>query len=409
MVTILENVIESLRKYAAWAYRCGKERTCHFVNYHKLGAPLPICPSGEYFKYEAYYGSGRLETLRAIAERDIKEPSERLLEIIYACTVCGGCRQQCKGHVTQGTDVMGIDHVEAFEALRTVLSEELGWGPLPAQKAFAESIKLNHNPYNEPHEKRRACFASSDVGEPPVKNAEVIYFVGCTSSYREPSIAVSTVKLLKAAGVDFGVMSDEWCCGSPLLRTGQKSAAVETAKHNVETLKQMGVKTVIFSCAGCYRTFKEDYPQLFGDLGFECLHVSEYLPQLVKEGKLKFKEIQRKVTYHDPCHLGRHLGFAAVYEPPRELVKAVPGVELVEMKRNREQSWCCGSGGGVKAAFDDFAVWTAIERLKEVEETGAQTLVTPCPFCVHNFKDAVAASGKSIEVLDLVELLANAL
>lgn len=401
---VLESALESLKKYAKWAYRCGKERTCHFANYHELAEPLPICPSGEKFKYEAYYPSGRLEMLRAIAEGDLNEQSKQLMEIIYACPVCGGCTQQCKGHVTQGTEEMGIDQVEAIEALRTVLSEDLGWGPMPAQKEFGEWIKKEHNPYKEPHEKRFDWLE----GDLP-KKAEIIYFVGCTSSYREQGIAKATVKILREAGVDFGIMgSDEWCCGSPLFRTGQRSKGIETAKHNVEALKEMSVKTVLFSCAGCYRTFKADYTAIFDDLPFECLHTAEYVPKLIEEEKLKLtKEMKKVVTYHDPCHLGRHLEFEAIYEQPRELIKKILGVELVEMKRNREQSWCCGSGGGVKSAFDDFAVWSAVERLKEAEETKATAIVTPCPFCVHNFKDAVKATNKEMKIYDLMELVAE--
>jgi Fe-S oxidoreductase len=143
---------------------------------------------------------------------------------------------------------------------------------------------------------------------------------------------------------------------------------------------------------------------------FGVRHMVEYLDQLLKDNKLKFtKKVPLKVTYHDPCHLGRHLGDDGVYEPPRDVLKKIPGIELVEMERNRENAWCCGAGAGVSQANPDLALWTANERLKEAKATGAGALVTSCPWCERNFRDAVKEFGEDIEIYDIAELARKAL
>jgi Fe-S oxidoreductase len=143
---------------------------------------------------------------------------------------------------------------------------------------------------------------------------------------------------------------------------------------------------------------------------FEVLHMVEYLDRLIKNGKLKFtKELPMRVTYHDPCHLGRHLGDDGIYEQPRNVLQAIPGIELVEMERNRENAWCCGAGAGVSQANPEMALWTANERLKEAKATGAAALATACPWCVRNFRDAVKEYGEELDIFDISEIVVRAL
>ena len=307
----------------------------------------------------------------------------------------------CGGFTRFGAEVPNIGQI--FEDLRAYLVE-LGCGPMPSQAKFGESIKENHNPYHEPHEKRFAW-----LNENLPKEAETVYFAGCTASYRQQAIAESTVRALKAAGIKFTVLGgEEWCCGSPLLRTGQRKLVAELAKHNVEAVEKLKAKRLITSCAGCHMTMKENYQKILGSkLDFKILHSTELFSSLINEKKLKFmKEINLTITYHDPCHLGRHMH---VYEPPRDVLQNIPGIKLVEMLRNRKDSWCCGAGGGVKSAFKDFALWVADERLKDVEETGARTIVSACPFCKTNLVDAVKAFDKPFEVYDVMELISRAI
>jgi heterodisulfide reductase subunit D len=227
------------------------------------------------------------------------------------------------------------------------------------------------------------------------------------ATYRAKNIAKSTIELMKKADVDFKLLgADEWCCGSVLLRTGNIEAAKEVAEHNIEAFKNTNTTKVVTSCSGCYRTLKKDYEELFGKQDFEVVHIVDFLKKLIDEGKLKFPKVNMKVTYHDPCHLGRHSG---IYESPREILKSVPGLELLEMARNRQNARCCGAGGGVRSAFKELSDKIADDRLKEAEETGADFLTSACPFCTFALREAAERNGSKIRVLDMPELLVEIL
>jgi Fe-S oxidoreductase len=327
-----------------------------------------------------------------------------LVKIIYMDPLCGGCNVVYKAYLPY----MGnINIAETMEELRAI-AVELGKGPMPAHKRLAESVEENRNPYHRPHEDR---FKWMPEGIKPKEDADVAYFVGCTSAYRRPEIAQATVKILDASGTDFMILGrDEWCCGSTLLRTGQVELAKKMMEHNVDVLNKSGVGTVITSCAGCYNALKRDYPKYGMEGDFDVIHSSEYINQLLKEGKLKLKkELPMKVTFHDSCHLNARADRSTgVYEPPREILREISGLELVEMERIKEHAWCCGAGGGVKSAFPNFALRSAKERLEEVKRSGAEMLVACCPFCVRNFDDVAKEKGE-IEVADLTTLVAMAM
>ncbi len=218
----------------------------------------------------------------------------------------------------------------------------------------------------------------------------MIYFQGCTARKKLKNISKSTQKLLDQADVEYTVLDDEECCGSVLLRTGFTRDAQESMAKTYDKLKG---ERVVVSCAGCYRTFREDYPQMVGEV--DVVHISQLLEELISEVKLQLKKEEVKVTYHDPCHLGRHL---REYDAPRRVLE-MKG-DLVEMDKNREESRCCGSGGGVKSAYPELSESMAEHRADDAIRTGADVLVTCCPFCVLNL-DSV---GK-IRVLDLTEFL----
>lgn len=227
------------------------------------------------------------------------------------------------------------------------------------------------------------------------------------ATYRAKEIANSTIKLLRKADVDFKLLGkEEWCCGSVLLRTGNVETAKELAEHNIQALKNAGTTQVLTSCAGCYRTLKKDYEDMFGKQDFEVVHIVDFLEKLVDEGKLKFPKVNMKVTYHDPCHLGRH---SNIFEAPRKILNSIPGLELIEMARNRNNARCCGAGGGVRAAFKDLSNKMADARLSEAEETGAEVLTSACPFCTFALREAAERNKSKIRVLDLPELLVEIL
>ena len=215
----------------------------------------------------------------------------------------------------------------------------------------------------------------------------MIYFRGCTAREKETSIADATEELLKLADVEYRVLEDEKCCGSVLIRTGFIDEAQKQIEKNTELLSG---ELILTSCAGCYKTLKQDYDDL------DVIHISQFLNTLVDEKKLDFNKKDLKVTYHDSCHLGRHCN---VFDEPRNVISNVGN--LIEMQNNRENSLCCGAGGGVKSAYLEIASQMADSRISQAIETGADLLVTPCPFCKLNLKD------RGLNVLDLTEFLIN--
>ena len=213
----------------------------------------------------------------------------------------------------------------------------------------------------------------------------MLYFRGCTAREKETSIQKATEKLLDIAGVDYHILEDEKCCGSVLLRTGFFNEAQRQIEKNTEVLK--GEK-IITSCAGCYKTLKEDYE------GLDVIHISQLLDELIRDGKLNLEKGELDVTYHDSCHLARHM---EVFDEPRNVIESL--ANLVEMENNRENSLCCGAGGGVKSAYPEIATQMAKTRIGQAMDTGCKTLVTACPFCKLNL------SNDELEVLDLTEFL----
>ena len=237
----------------------------------------------------------------------------------------------------------------------------------------------------------------------------ILYFTGCMASYREQNIAKTTIDLLKKLNADFTMLGkDEWCCGSVLLRSGNSKTAKKIIEHNVQAIRATGADTVVTSCAGCYRTIKQDYPKFIGELGFKVLHTPEYLLEFVEQNKIKFKPFEngKKVTYHDPCHLGRHMN---IFDPPRKVLQFIEGLELVEMARSREQARCCGSGGGVQSGYKSLAQQMADTRLQDALKTNAKILTSACPFCTYALRSAAERAQvlEKIQVLDFSELICD--
>nr|MBN1858695.1 (Fe-S)-binding protein [Candidatus Bipolaricaulota bacterium] len=234
-------------------------------------------------------------------------------------------------------------------------------------------------------------------------------FVGCTPSLLRRGIARGTYSLLEACGVDFAVLEDETCCGHPFLAMGMPDRTRQALDENLERIRQSGAETLVFACPGCLRTFREDYVKLTGHpLPVHAMHITEYLAELPAFRELRLKRQGRLVTYHDPCTLGRSLG---ILGPPRQLIDAIPGVKRQEMPRNGSQSFCCGSGGFVRTDHEGLSIATEAERFAEALATGADTIVSACPACQTAFLDAKqrASISSSVDVLDIVELLAAAL
>lgn len=360
----------------------------------RCGFCIAECPIFEYYRDEPATSRGRIAMTHAILNGTI-EPTPGLADRVYACTTCGYCAERCKTET---------ETVKIFEALRAELVRA-GVGPRPDQAKWAESEAIEHNPYFEKHEKR-LDWLPSEFKQPMPDAPSLMYFVGCTSSYREQQIARATINILTKTELNFVVHPDEWCCGSPLLRIGFRDLVRKQAEHNLGLIKELGVKQVIATCAGCYRTFKKDYKEMGLDNSFEVLHTTELLRDLIQSGNLEFDgRHEIKVTYHDPCHLGRHGG---VYEAPRKILQAIPGITLIEPERTRNFSYCCGSGGGLKSGFRDVAAHIAEKRIQELEQTGAEAVVSSCPFCYTELNAAIHRRNSALKMYDIIELVDEA-
>ena len=380
---------QDLKHYEDIFFQCGKCGTCRTV--YKDAFWSRVCPSGEFGKFEAYYLGGKNLLTWAINTDKLKW-SENLAKIFYQCSVCLACVQQCR---------IPEIHTYAGEWLMAMREEavKLGYGPMPEQAQYTEHVMVEKNPYMEKHEDRLNWLPSHIKQS---SDAKLAYFVGCTSSYREQNVAISTAEILNSLNIDFRILDNEECCGSPVYMTGQTDKAKELAEQNIKNFKDAGIEQIITSCAGCYRTWKDTYPNKFGlTHEIEVKHLPEFIRSKLKTGEMNFnKDVNMKITYHDPCHIGRHMG---IYKAPRDVLQQIPGIELIEMTRNRHNAWCCGSGGGVRSAFKELSTFAAKERIEEAKETKAEAIVSCCPFCLNQFKNNI--ENNDIQALDLSELI----
>lgn len=334
-----------------------------------------VCPSFKAINWDTDLSRGRIVLTYGLMMGDLKaDPS--VIKSMYTCTTCADCVRRCPSKVKI------VDIIELCRA-DLVASGHI----LPKHAQMAESVKKYHNPYGE----KKSVAETLGLTPHP---APVAYFAGCTATYRTVKTAQASLSILRKLGTDFTTL-DEVCCGSVLQRIGcPEKDVVALMQHNVDAITKLGVKTLVLSCAGCYRMFKVEYPKHV-KVPFEVLHMTEFLARQ----QLKLQPLGNvKVTYHDPCHLGRHCG---VYEAPRNVIKMFPGVQFKEMPYAKELSHCCGAGGGVKSAFPEEAKKLAETRLDEAGE--ADLIITTCPFCVKNLADA--AGGRKVKVVDLTELV----
>ena len=321
-------------------------------------------------------------------------------EEMWMCATCRACVQRCP---------RGVEIIDIMRAMRRAIVE-LGIAKVPDSLRIAvKNVSGVGNPLGEPSEKRTDW--AKDLGvKTYTEGTEILYSPCCIPAY-DPTIqrvARATVNILKKAEVDFGILGvKETCCGESVRKAGNESLFQSLAQSNISAFQEAGVNKIVTTSPHCYNTFKNEYPPFGGD--FEVIHFSQYLAGLIKQGRLKFtKELNKKVAYHDPCYLGRHNG---IYNEPRQVLESIPGLELVEMLNYRENSLCCGGGGG--------RIWMETKkgerfsdlRIEQAVGVGATTLAAACPYCMLNFEDSVLTLDKSdiIEIKDIAELVLEAL
>jgi len=378
-----------MQAYAKQIHRCFRCGYCKFPSdFTDFN-----CPSYSRFRLETYSTGGRLWLIWAWLKKDI-EWSEHFAEIVFSCATCRNCVEQCP---------MGFsdDIVDWIVSARSDMVEK--GLVLPHIRDFLNNISKHGNPWGTARSKRDSWAEGIKRYKP---GDEYLLYVGCVGSYEERGqrMARSFAELLDEAGVSFGILgAEEDCDGNEAYTLGEMGLFQELAKKNVQKFKELGVKKVVTLSPHAYNSMKNKYPR-FGD--FEVFHYTQLLSEMIQQGKIELSELKVKVTYHDPCFLGRYNG---VYDVPREILKSIPGIELTEMERTRENSFCCGGGSGnfVTDLLGGSEENPSRIRVREAHETGAEILVVACPSCMMMLDDAVKDEGLEGEltVKDIAELV----
>jgi Fe-S oxidoreductase/FAD/FMN-containing dehydrogenase len=338
----------------------------------------------------------RLSGSRPITDEPLTEWSKRL----YDCTLCGRCGEVCP---------LGLDTRSLWVAARKEMVQ-LGLYP-EALDALRDTVTTKYNISGDDNEQRLIWaenLEKTPAGVRGKETAETVYFVGCTPSFYPQTYGIpqAAVAVMERVGLDFTLLgSEEWCCGYPLIIAGMGDAVTEMVKHNVEAVRTKQARRLLAGCPSCYHTWLHEYPEIIGEpLGFEVLHVSQLLEELLADGRLKLGEFPRSVTYHDPCDLGRNSG---IYEAPRNVIRSVPGAKLVEMVENRQNALCCGGGGDVAMCNQELVEAVARRRLHQALDTEAQVLLSACQQCKRTLMTAARQEKARMQVLDIVELVAR--
>ena len=388
---------------------------------------VDACPAGIEYGWEAFWNAGKIWIARSILTEDL-EFTEEVRDVIMPCITCGQCSAQCDNK---------IPTVDIIESLRAACIES-GVPMIEKHELVDRLVKELNNPYGGKAEERFKWAKDAGLGKyVDNKDAKIAYYVGCTASYRQIEVAIATAKLFEQLGMNFAIIGDEVCCGSPFFRIGAVDTAQELMNKNLEAFKN--VEMLYFSCAGCYRTFTIDYPKWMPEgeeLPFKTQHAFELVARLIQQDKIKFKpnkELKGKVvTYHDPCHTGRHFAvdfeqemiresknlmfdsrkikkkIEEWYEVPRIILRKLAedvGIAFKEMYRIKLDSMCCGAGGGVRAGYPDFSLRTASLRCDEANAVGADILTTECPFCWRNLSDANDMYNHGMKVMGILQMI----
>jgi Fe-S oxidoreductase len=423
----------ALEDYRSDQERCSLCSYCKWIPQDKIKSWrfAKGCPSIAYSNFNAYSARGRFAVGKSILNGKAGY-TDKVLDVIYQDLSCGSCDVSCKVCRYNLEPLQNILELKA----KAVIEGHL----LPQHIPIIDNLKKELNMMVGMVKENRGDWAKGlDVKDLTNEKAEIAFFAGCRLSYDKElqKVARTTINLLQQADVDIGIMGkDESCCGSRAYQMGYREEFIKSAKDNIDAWENAGVRTVVTSCSDGYFAFKRLYPQLGSSV--EVLHTVEFIDRLIKEEKLQLtKSIPMTVTYHDPCHLGRqgepyvswdgnekkilnqvviydppkprYNGAWGIYDPPRDILKSIPGLKLVEMERIREYAWCCGAGGGCIDAYPEFSAWTAGERIEEATATGAEALVTACPWCERNFLDFINATSRTLKVFDIIELVQQAL
>jgi Fe-S oxidoreductase len=421
----------ALEDFRADAMRCTRCAYCKWIPFDLMKSARfsKGCPSMEAGKFHSYSAGGRLITALSLMDGR-STVTEKVKDSVFKCNLCGQCDVSCK------ICRYDMEPLEGMRELRATLVKD--GDTLPELDAVIANLRSEFNMVGQPIEKRGDWAKDLQVKDLSQEKAEYVFHAGCRYSFdgERADVARTCVKILQQAGLEIGIFGKkEQCCAGRACDMGYRDDFRKSADSNLKAWAKAGVRAVITPCAECFHAFSRKYTAMAGSQ-IKTIHMVQLVDELVKSGKLKFsRPLKLKVTYHDPCHLGRqgepyvpwngkekkifgqavcydpprprYNGAFGVYQPPRDLLKAIPGLELVEMERAKESAWCCGAGGGACDAYPEFSHDTATERLEEAQSTGADAIVSACPWCNRNF--AEAKNGNNLQVFDIMELVGQAL
>lgn len=422
----------ALEDYKPDMERCSQCSYCKWIPFDHIKSRRFArgCPSIAYNNFNSYSARGRFAVALSLLNGE-SGYTEKVQDIVFQCATCGSC------DVADKICRYNLEPLEMMRELRFRLVED-GQG-LTQHKQYVDHLRKEDNMMLKSGAGRGEWAESLDVKNISNDSAQVLFHAGCMFSYDDKfrSTVRGAVTILRDAGVDVGIMgNEELCCGARAYDMGFRDEPARFAERAMDSWKSAGVKTVVTPCAHCFYAFTRLSPQL--GQNFEVLHTVHYIDRLIQEKKIDFsRSVPLRITYHDPCHLGRqgepyvpwegrekkiynqivvyeprkprYNGAWGVYDPPRDILKAIPGIELVEMERKREYAWCCGAGGGTREAFPDFSSWTAEERIEEAKSTGAEAIVSACGWCEANFLDSVDSTGEKMKVFDIMDLVKKAI
>lgn len=374
---------ELLKEYYDEMLRCTR---CGFCQ--------AACPTYDVLRRESATARGKVQLLMGVMQHRLPM-SPAVSRHVFSCLDCRSCFQNCPG---------GVRAYDIFNTARRALA---GTEYFPAELAeIGHRVETKHNISGEDNANRllwQDNLAHKPDGLVGREQAEVLFFVGCVSSLypRVYAIPQSLVEVMEAAGVSYTTLGgEEWCCGYPLLTAGL--GIDHLIEHNVAAARQLGVKRIVMTCPSCYHTWREHYPQ--GE--FDVLHATQYLAELIESDRLPLRELNQTVTYHDPCDLGRK---SDEYDAPRRILKAIPGLEFVEMTDSGANATCCGGGGNQESLNPDLSEAVGSHRLAEAQQTGAKVLVSACQQCERTLGMAARRDKVRMRVMDIAELVCRAL
>ncbi|HQP30326.1 MAG TPA: (Fe-S)-binding protein [Deltaproteobacteria bacterium] len=387
---------ELLSQYREDYALCSKCKICHGNHVQEVNHArfFRNCPSGSRFRFEAYYASGRMELARALNLKEI-EVTPQYKHALYTCMECGSCQEQCY-------PVKQIWPLRVIELLREKAVAE-GWGLLPEHEPFLKNLEESDNLLGKPQAERDKLIKELDIKDASKDKCETLLFIGCQYAFKPAmkDTLHAAVNLLKKAGTDVGVLgSKELCCGAPLLELGDRDFFEAFATENIKRIDATGAQEVITLCSHCASVMTEEYASF---MEVKPRHITQYISAALEDGKLKAsKKSKATVAWHDPCRLGRRL---KVYDEPRAILDAIPGLKRVELERNKGNALCCGNGGMAGMTYPEFGLDVAKERIFEAEFCEIDTLVTSCPWCEEMLQGGIDGRKSKVKVENILTLL----